>query len=116
MGNGLLLSAITPVSKIFSLKAFSNPREFFIAVKKDAAHKGNVIYEKVELTWSLVPRESLTGVYGISGIKLEGGSVNAHGSLDDGIEQQDITLYVQAVVRKKEKDARRLVAIPLYLS
>lgn len=34
IGNGLLLSALTPVSKIFSLKAFSNPREFFIAIRK----------------------------------------------------------------------------------
>jgi hypothetical protein len=101
MGNGLLLSAITPVSKIFNLKAFSNPREFFIAIRKDAAHRGNVIYEKVELTWSLQPKESLAGVYGISGVKLEGGSVSSHGNLDDGVEQQDLTLYVQAVVRKK---------------
>lgn len=56
MGHGLLLSTITPMSKIFNLKSFSNPREFFIAIKKDVAHKNNVIYEKVELIWSLVPK------------------------------------------------------------
>lgn len=103
MGNGLLLSTITPVSKIFPLKAFSNPREFFIAIKKEAAHKGNVVYERVELVWSVIPRENLAGVYGISGIKLEGGNISAHGALDDGVEQGELTLYVQAAIRKKEK-------------
>lgn len=44
MGNGLLLSTLTPVSKIFSLKAFSNPREFFIAIRKEAAQKAGVVY------------------------------------------------------------------------
>lgn len=76
MGNGQLLSTITPVSKIFNLKAFSNPREFFISIKKDLAHKSNVIYEKVELVWSLAPKDTLSGIFGISSIKLEGASVS----------------------------------------
>lgn len=70
MGNGLLLASLTQHSKIFSLKAFSNPRELFIAIKKEAANKANMVYERVELVWSLIPRESLSGIYGISGIKL----------------------------------------------
>lgn len=56
IGNGLLLSSITSVSRIFNLKSFSNPRQFFIAIKKDVAHKNNVIFEKVELVWSLLPK------------------------------------------------------------
>jgi hypothetical protein len=104
MGNGLLLASLSSLSKIFSLKAFSNPREFFIAIKKEAANKANIVYERVELVWSLLPRESLTGIYGISGIRLEGGNISSHGALDDGVEQRDLTLYVQAAVRKKDKD------------
>lgn len=114
MGNGRLLSTITPVNKIFNLKAFSNPREFFISIKKDLAHKSNVIYEKVELVWSLAPKDTLTGVFGISSLKLEGATI-IENRLDDGVEQRDLTLYVQAVIRKKEKDAKKLVSIPLYL-
>lgn len=73
-------------------------------------------YERVELSWSLLPKDNLAGVYGISGVKLEGGNMSTHGAVDDGVEQHNLTLYVQAVVRKKEKETRRLVAIPLYLA
>lgn len=45
--NGYYLSTITPVSKIYHLKAFSNPREFFISIIKDIAYKHNVVYDKV---------------------------------------------------------------------
>jgi hypothetical protein len=70
LGNGILLSIITSTSRVFNLRAFSNPREFFISLKKDLAHKANVIYEKVELQWSLLPKENSIGIYGISNLKL----------------------------------------------
>jgi hypothetical protein len=31
------------------------------------------------------------------------------------VEQNDITLYVYGMVKKKEKEAKRMVKIPLYL-
>ena len=59
----------------------------------------------------------MAGLYGISGLKLEGGSVNANRTgLEDGIEEQDITLFVHAVVKKKERENKKIVSIPLYLS
>lgn len=115
-GDGMLLSIVAPTSRVFNLRAFSNPREFFVSLKKDMAHKSSVIYEKVELQWSLLPKENATGIYGISNLKLEGATLNANKtSLDDGMEEQDITLFVQAVVKKKERDNRRIVSIPIYL-
>ena len=36
--------------------------------------------------------------------------------LEDGIEEQDITLFVHAVVKKKERENKKIVSIPLYLS
>lgn len=102
--NGELLARITPQTKTFSLRAFSNPREFFVSMKKEVAHRSNVTYESVELQWSLLPRENASGIYGICGLRLEGASVNStRTSLDDGLEERDITLYVTAVVRKKER-------------
>lgn len=70
----------------------------------------------MELQWSLIPKETLTGVWGIGGLKLEGADVTSHGALDDGVEQAGLTLYVQAAIRKKEKETRRLVSVPLYLA
>ena len=52
----------------------------------------------------MLPRENLSGLYGVSGIKLEGGNISTHGALDDGVEQGELTLYVQAAIRKKEKE------------
>ena len=113
----MLLSTITSASKVFHLKAFSNPREFFVSIIKEVAHKNNVVYGKVDLQWSLQAKETVSGFYGICNLKLEGASLNGSKSgLDDGMEEKDITLYVHAVVRKKEKDGRKLVAIPIYLS
>ena len=56
MGNGLLLSSYSQHTKVFNLRAFSNPKEFFISIITDVAHKNEVVYEKVELIWSLLPR------------------------------------------------------------
>ena len=99
------------------MKSFSNPREFFISIIQDTAHRNHVVYEKVEIVWTLLPKENTLGVYGISNLKLEGACLNANkNGLDEGVEERDITLYIQAVVKKKEKENKKLVSIPLYLN
>ena len=72
------------------------------------------------MVWSLVPKENTQAMYGISNLKLEGASLNPnHTGLDDGVNERDITMYLQAVVKKKEKEKekenRKLVSIPVYL-
>lgn len=52
--------------------------------------------------WSLTLKENAIGMYGISNLKLEGASLNSNRTcLDDGLEERDVTVYVQAVVTKK---------------
>ena len=47
VGKGFLLANVMSNSKVFHLKAFSNPREFFISIIQDVAHRNHVVYEKV---------------------------------------------------------------------
>ena len=88
---------------------------------KEVAHRHGVVYEKVELVWSLSPRENVSGLYGVTSLKLEGGSVAGNSNnpvIDDGLEEKDITLYVQAMVKKKDRDnqqGKQLISIPLFL-
>ena len=62
------------------MKAFENPRQFFIEIKMDVAIKNNVTFERVQLVWSLMPKENM---YGICNLRLEGAGVN-NGNIING--------------------------------
>lgn len=59
-------------TRVFNLKAFTNPRQLFVTVKLEMAVKNNVPYDQIVLVWSFVQKE---GFYGVSNLNLEGGSI-----------------------------------------
>ena len=109
--HSIFLREITQSSKVFNLRAFSNPKQFFIEIKAEVALKYGVSYEKVQLNWAFIPKEN---AYGICNLRLEGAGIsNSH--LVDKDEGEPITLYAFGSVKKKTKEVRKEVQIPLYL-
>ena len=97
--HSIFLKEITSAAKVFNLRAFSNPKQFFIEIKMEVALKYNVSLEKVKLNWSLLPKEN---GYGISNLRLEGAAVN-NGNLVGEEMEEGVTLYVFGTVKKKVK-------------
>ncbi len=46
-GDASLLALIDTATKMFDLKAFTNPRQFFIQIKKQVATKFNTQYDNI---------------------------------------------------------------------
>jgi hypothetical protein len=88
-----LLRELNAATRIFNLKAFGNPRQFFVEVKMEAALKLGVTYEKIKLSWSILPREN---AYGICNVRVEAASV-LNGVLSEGSGEDGISLYVSGV-------------------
>ena len=111
--HSIFLKEITSATKVFNLRAFSNPKQFFIEIKMEVALKYNVSLEKVKLNWSLLPKEN---GYGISNLRLEGAGVN-NGNLTGEEMEEGVTLYVYGSVKKKVREVnKKEVMIPLYFN
>lgn len=52
----ILLRGIDENTRVFNLKAFSNPRQLFSTVKLELAVKNNVPYDQIVLVWGFVQK------------------------------------------------------------
>ena len=113
-GNALLLSLITPETRVFDLKAFSNPKKFLVSIAQTFAIKNHVDFDDVSLIFTFASKEEL---YGISNLRLEGGRIN-NGMLEDASESRVPVVYICPSIRGKEKliPQCEYVSIPLYRS